>query len=283
MVKQAIDMDALTLKAGSHGSFDKGACLLEAVSYVAGEPWSDRPSCVSSVLGAFGRAWNDGMRSDEERASLKPYISRLIGTAGDKEADERRAWLATDWLVRVCAPAFLRLAKLDEHADKLASLQPIANAAYAVSVQGDIAAARAAARAAAGDAGAAAGDAWAAAWDAWAAAWDAARAAAEAAARAAARDAWAAAWDAARAAAEAAARDAARDAWAAAGDAGAAAGDAWAAAWDAARAAAEAALESTVLVLQTSGHDLFDRLIKADAPPERWPELVYPADMATAR
>ena len=199
MTNQVLDIDKLVLKAGGHRSIGEGACLLEAVSYIAGEPWSDHPQCVSPVIGAFGRAWNDGMRTDEERASLKPYIPRLIGTAGDAEADERRAWLATDWLVRVCTPVWLRLAKLDEHADKLADLQPIANAAYAASVQGEIAAARAAAR-------------------------DAARAAA----------------------------------------------------WDAAGAAAGAALEPTVIALQASAHDLFDRLIKAEAPPERWPELVYP-------
>jgi hypothetical protein len=167
------------------------------ILYIAGEPWSDRPQCVSPVLAAFGRAWNDGMRSDEERASLKQYIPRLIGTAGDKALDEKRAWMATDWLVRVHTPAWLRLAGLTERADKLVALQPITNAAYAASAQGEINAARDdayAAWAAAGDAArAAAGDA------AWAAAWAAARAAAGDAAWAAAR---AAARDAARAALE---------------------------------------------------------------------------------
>ena len=175
-IVRELDIDSLVLTRGAH-SPDGVMCLLEAVAYVAGEPWSDSPQCVSPVLAAFGRAWNDGMRTDEERASLKPYITRMIGTAGDAEADERRAWLATDWLVRVCAPAWLRLAGLNERADALAALQPIVNAAYAASVQGEITAASREAAAA-----------WDAAWDA---AWGAARAAAWAAARAAA---WAAAW-----------------------------------------------------------------------------------------
>jgi hypothetical protein len=105
----------------------------------------------------------------------------------------------------------------------------------------DLAAARAATRAAARDA------AWAAtraaAWDAaGAAAWDAAWDAARAATRAAARD---AAWDAAGAAARAAAWDAARAATrAAAWDAAGAA--ARAAAWDAARAAQSAVFRQLV-------------------------------------
>ena len=108
-VVREVDLDTIKLKAGSHAP-DGEYCVMELVSFVAGEPWSDSPQCVSPVLGAFARAWNDGMRTDDERDSLKPYINRLIGTAGDAEADERRAWLATDWLVRVCTPAWLRLA-----------------------------------------------------------------------------------------------------------------------------------------------------------------------------
>ena len=246
-------IEELVLKSGGHNRRGKeSVCLMEAVAWFAHEKHSDHPECVSPVLGAFGRAWNDGMRSDEERESLKQYIPMLVGTAGDAEADERRAWMAVDWLVRVATPAWLRLAGLDEHADRLAALQPITNAAYAASVQVEIEAARESASAARDAAGAAARDAaWAAARDAaWDAAWAAARDAA-----------WAAAWDAARDAAGAAAGAAARDA-------------AWAAAWDAARDAAGAALEPTVIALQASGHDLFDRMIRADEIPASWPALV---------
>ena len=244
MVIRSLDIDTLVLKAGAHRSLEEGSCLEEAVSYIAGEPWSDHPKCVSPVLAAFGRAWNDGMRSDEERGALKQYITRQIGTAGDREADERRAWLATDWLVRVCAPAFLRLAKLDEHADKLAALQPIADARYAALAQEEINAAMAAAGDAARDAARAAARA-----AAWAAAGAAAGAAAMDAAGAAARD---AARDAALDAAMDAAMDAALDA-------------ALDAAWD--------ALEPTVLALQKSGHVLFTKMIDAEEVPTRWPEL----------
>jgi hypothetical protein len=245
-----------TLKHGKHDSIDHGACLLEAVSWVVGEPFSDHPQCVCPVLGAFGRSWNDSLDDDKRNRLLQRFITRLVGTRSTAVVEERRAWMAADWLIRTYTPAWLRLAGLNDHADALAgadavsdldalgSVQPLIAAAWDAARDAAWAAAWAAARAAARDA---AGDA------AWAAAGDAAWAAAGDAARAAARDAaWDAAWVAAGDAARAAAGDAAR---AAAWDA------ARAAAWDAARAAARDALAPTVAELQASAVDLFERMI----------------------
>ena len=230
------------LTRGAHeppnGGFE--ACLLEAVSYVAGEPWTDHPACVSPVLAAFGRSWNDTL-DDDDRQMLVPLIPRLIGTASTDEVEDRRSWMATDWLVREFTPAWLRLAGLTDHAHTLESLVALTDTASARSAKPSIAAAGDAAWDAAG---AAAGTAaWDAAWAAaGAAAWDAARDAARDAAGAAAGD-----------AAGAAAGDAAGDA------AGAAAGDA---AWDAAGDAARAALQPTVKALQVSAIALIERMIE---------------------
>jgi hypothetical protein len=203
-------------------------CLLEAVSFMAGEPFSDRPAGVDRTLAAFGRAWNDGMRTDAERDQLKPYVPVLVGTAGSGEDASRRAWMALDWSVRVSTPAWLDLAGLAGHAEKLRGRPELTgpdDETFEVL--------KAARREAA-------------------AAWDAARAAAGAAARDAA-------WDAARDAAGAAG-DAARDAaGAAARDAGDAARDAAGAAWDAARDVLEAAAGR----LQHSAHQLYRRMIAA--------------------
>ena len=237
---------SLSLKQGAH-SPDSTFCVMEAVAFVAGEPWSDHPQCVSPVIAAFLRSWNDALPDDAARDRLlKPMIPKLVGT-NRPELEERRACMLMDWTIRVHTSAWLRLAKLNAQADilenlpkitKFENINPIRPALEAV--RKDANAAGAAAWAAAGDA--ARDAAWAAAR---AAAWDAAWAAA----RAAARD---AAWDAARAAAWAAARAAA----------GAAA---WAAARDAARAAAGAAardaLKPTVDKLQSSAVELVERMI----------------------
>lgn len=136
------------LGAGAHTDWQAGACVMEAAAYVAGEPWTDRPACVSPPLAAFLRAWNDAL-DDEPRQRLRPYVKRVVGTAGDAAADERRSWLACDWLIRVQIPAWMVLTEgLREHAEVLAALPPQTSlAALERSV-----AARDAARVAAGNA-----------------------------------------------------------------------------------------------------------------------------------
>jgi hypothetical protein len=182
-----IDVCALPLSAGKHDKPEDGMCVMEMASYLAREPWSDAPACVSPVIAAFCRSWNDAL-DEETRQRLKPYAFKVVGTNTGADDDETRAWMATDWLCRVQAPAWLRLAKLDDHARALEALARITDAVTAGMAQPTLAAARAAARDAAWAA------ARAAAWDA---AWATARAAAWATARAAAR---AAAWSAAGAA-----------------------------------------------------------------------------------
>ena len=215
-------------------------CATEAIAYIAGEPHSDHPACLSYILGAFMRSWNDGLPSDAERDQLlKPLLPLLVGTATTPADEARRGWMATDWLVREYTPTWLDLSGLNEDAASLRALPEITSAETARAAQPTIESARlrpAAAIAAARDA------AWAAAsvaaWDAaWAAAGDVAIAAASVAASVAA---WDAAGDVAIAAARDAASDAARDA---ASDAArdAARDAASAAAWDAARDAASAA------------------------------------------
>jgi hypothetical protein len=222
VLDRLVELERRSLQSGSHPSLTDGACALELVSYLAGEPWSDHPECVCPTLGVFFRGWNDGLPSDAERDRLlKPFLPRLIGTRGTPALAEARAYLALDWLVRVHTPAWLDLQpELQSHAQALRALEALRDAPSVTIAQPVLAAALAAAGAAAG----------AAAWDA---AWDAAGAAAGAAA-----------WDAAGEAA-----------WDAAGAA------AWDAAWDAAGAAAWDALAPTVTRLQVSASDLAERMI----------------------
>jgi hypothetical protein len=238
-----VDMTTVTLKKGGHDGKTPGDwCVMEAAAYFAHEPWSDHPECVSPVIGAFLRRWNDDL-DDDGRQMLVPYIAKVVGTNTGAADDTRRAWMATDWMVRTYLPAWLRLAKLEEQAAAVEALPELVGPATWRGMESTVLRVRKAADAA-----------WAAAWAAGDAAWDAARDAARDAA-------WDAAWDAARAAAGdaawAAAWDAARDAAGAA--ARAAAGDA---AWTAARAAAR----PTVKGLQVSALALLDRMVAVGQP-----------------
>jgi hypothetical protein len=57
------------LDAGRHQRPEAGACLMEYVSVLAGEPWSDHPRCTQPLLAAVARSVNDQV-SSSARAEL---------------------------------------------------------------------------------------------------------------------------------------------------------------------------------------------------------------------
>lgn len=71
-----------TLSAGSHDAERGEACVMEYVSLLAGEEWSDRPDCTHPMLAHEARTTNDLLR-DGDRSRLVPLIGRLFGTTAD--------------------------------------------------------------------------------------------------------------------------------------------------------------------------------------------------------
>ncbi|WP_369163840.1 hypothetical protein, partial [Burkholderia pseudomallei] len=120
------DLDNIVINHGAHDSPDEGHCLLEVVSMFAGEQFGDSPACVDPILAQFGRSWNDGMRSDYERAQLKIYITRLLGTKKGDPLSQKRGWMAMDWIVRTYCATWLALNPgLIHHAEALKALPTI--------------------------------------------------------------------------------------------------------------------------------------------------------------
>lgn len=75
--------DALpSLSAGSHDADHGEACVMEYVSLLAGEEWSDRPECTHPLLAHEARTANDLLR-EGDRTRLVPLIGRLFGTTED--------------------------------------------------------------------------------------------------------------------------------------------------------------------------------------------------------
>lgn len=70
------------LSAGRHRNAKRGACFMEFASYLAGERWSDHPSCTHPSLAALARLVND-LTSDAERSKLSTHISSVVGLNGD--------------------------------------------------------------------------------------------------------------------------------------------------------------------------------------------------------
>ena len=68
-----------TLSAGAHTPASGQACVMEYVSLLAGEEWSDSPTCTYRPLAMAAQVVNDRL-SDDDRHLLVPLIGRLFGT-----------------------------------------------------------------------------------------------------------------------------------------------------------------------------------------------------------
>jgi len=70
------------LSRGKHRHPRKGACFMELASYLAGERWSDHPSCTHPLLSAMARLVNDHT-TDEGRSDLARLVPSVIGLTSD--------------------------------------------------------------------------------------------------------------------------------------------------------------------------------------------------------
>lgn len=70
------------LSRGKHRTPRSGGCFMEFASYLAGEDWSDHPSCTHPVLASLARMVND-CTSDRARSRLAVLIPSVIGLRGD--------------------------------------------------------------------------------------------------------------------------------------------------------------------------------------------------------
>ena len=120
----------LHVKHGNHHRFEEGACAMELVAWIAGEPHSDRPKCVCPVLTSYVIHLNDSMPDDATRDRfLKPLLPRLVvGTVADPETEQKRAFALADAAIRLFTPLALdsaadelRKAGLSTEADALSS------------------------------------------------------------------------------------------------------------------------------------------------------------------
>ncbi len=124
-----------SLGAGGHASLQEGACVMEMVSYIAGERFSAHPFCACPVITAFMIRWNDDLPDNAARDRwIKPLVLEIVGSRAlradgtdDTEVLVRRAFLCADAACRQFAPlAFeaagraLALAGLIDHAAEMA-------------------------------------------------------------------------------------------------------------------------------------------------------------------
>jgi hypothetical protein len=87
------------LSRGRHRTPRSGACLMELASVLAGESWSDHPSCTHPLLAQLARLVNDHT-SDAGRQGLTVLIPSVVGRRGNDHS-----WLTV--AVAVAANAVL--------------------------------------------------------------------------------------------------------------------------------------------------------------------------------
>jgi hypothetical protein len=108
------ELETLSLARSGHPMGIKdGACVMEAVSYVAGEPWSDCPKCACPVLTRFAIAVNDRV-DDATRQKLKPLVVRLAGSKLDRTAEIARARFLVYWSITENLPKLTDVLQLPE-------------------------------------------------------------------------------------------------------------------------------------------------------------------------
>lgn len=89
------------LTPGTHLSPEDGACLMEWVSVLAGETWTDHPRTTHHLLGHLGRMVNDAM-SPHGRQALIGLGPRLKGLdSADPSTSAELAELCTRYVLEI--------------------------------------------------------------------------------------------------------------------------------------------------------------------------------------
>jgi hypothetical protein len=84
------------LSPGRHDDPDQGACVVELASMLAGERFSDHPDCVSPVVAAFLRGYNDTI-DDPRRQQLYPLAGEIVGSAASRGREPARVGECREW------------------------------------------------------------------------------------------------------------------------------------------------------------------------------------------
>ena len=77
-----------TLSAYGHAKDEGKACVMEYVSVLTGNEWSDRPPCTALPIALLAQQIND-MLTDDERPRLVPFIDRLAAAGEWDESFEQ--------------------------------------------------------------------------------------------------------------------------------------------------------------------------------------------------
>ncbi len=91
-----VSYQTIKLAKGKHASPEKGVCVMELASMLAGEPFSDHPGCACPVISSFLRSYNDSI-DDERRQDLYAYASKVVGSRAPASVQRARVERLATW------------------------------------------------------------------------------------------------------------------------------------------------------------------------------------------
>lgn len=97
-----VSHQTVRLQRGKHSDPEEGVCVMELVSMLAGEEFTDHPQSACPVIGTFLRTYNDAVDEDR-RQDLYAYAAEVVGTRANRQVEVRRARLCRDWLASLDA------------------------------------------------------------------------------------------------------------------------------------------------------------------------------------
>jgi len=83
-----MNLEKISLSSGKHSNIDHGACVMEMVSYLANERWSDHPQCASPSITSLA-IWINDNGDQEHRDVLKTMASKIVNTKDWKKEPAR--------------------------------------------------------------------------------------------------------------------------------------------------------------------------------------------------
>lgn len=91
-----VSYQTIKLSKGKHASPEKGVCVMELASMLAGEPFSDHPACACPVISSFLRSYNDSI-DDTRRQDLYSYASKVVGSRAPASVQRARVERLAAW------------------------------------------------------------------------------------------------------------------------------------------------------------------------------------------
>jgi hypothetical protein len=85
-----MDLSKIEIDYGGHHHPDSGTCLMEAISVIAGEEFSDHPKCTAYCLADLGITINDATDHGYRNKVLKSAIPSLLNTSSKERRSVQR-------------------------------------------------------------------------------------------------------------------------------------------------------------------------------------------------